>query len=1426
MRRSALFVVVATLAGCLGYDPTPPPATRLRFTLDLPAGTGATVTAYDENDLVVGTAEVQGGAAAGLELTANRDYPSVRLVAVAGERVLKAVAAELTMTDDRDLGRIDAATTGAAQLVQEKVALQGGSFASVPQSAVADLIKQVADHAAKGTAEIKAFDDIVLLLLGKASTTGKTPLFSAKDADLADSFVAARANDLPKDVASDYRNKLTAAIGRLTISLVCDAALVKVMFTVDVSGEGLDGNGAPQLIRQPTKAGVFLAVTVDDSSPIADAAGVIKSQMTPNDPDTAMFDDGTNGDEQAGDGIYTRLLVLPRGMRVKYKYTNGSAGEGWTRTEEWPGNARILEVKDVLSRSADGSADCLVIRRDVFGDEASNKNYVNLNSKIKGAGGTLSFDQDLGGPAAAKVAEDSYVGGLELGDTRKRPPLTPDGMAEALENGVCTRCPAPLTVSTDDKVAPELVSAEFTSTSRVVATFSEAMEFNSASSADSYLILDAANRALAITAVAASGNRVTLEVGAPDFGQTYTLLAKDLKDASANANPLAPGKDRVTIDRDRTSPQVIAVEALPLRDLNPSATVTDPTVGQVLRVTFDEELDRTSAENVGNYTVQALAGADLDLFAAHLKDKRQVWLVTGAQGKRKPYQLLVTGVRDLAGNLLKTTDPVRFNGFALYRVTFSAVPGFAFLDAQGSKRGLPAGAGLYLTGTVLAVARDLSGNPISVSGRTDVTGVPEFEMKPTSQLHSGKPIYAVTVLAPPGTYAWKVAHGIAGEYKNPPTTLEKVHKSLCTTNDATGVNIDPVTLTALPLPGSDGKPVSFLDYSKATLSKKGDDAPGPFVPAGGQTKPAPTVMFKRENPDEVCVARTGDTGCPGIVIGTWRDIADFVVGGKTDDYDDGLPEVDPVRLTSDIAPPRLQSLQVRDSESLLLSFDERLVVDVASLKLSAKQAKTGAPLKVQVEAIGSIGSVLLPHQILVRTERMANGAPYTLAWDGVVDALGNKQPAQLEQSWVAPSAYEPFTPLADTSPPRVVGVLPKSPTSLLVQFDEKILPAGAKTANFSILADSGTAPTVQGAALKGGGTSVELSTGLQEQQADYTLVVTNISDLASPPNVLTEQKVKFKGFGDSTPPKVLYAAAISKNEVAVAFDEPLSYLTAQAAASYKVSGLSVQQVDFSGDPLSGRKEAAFDQNATFADDTVVLTVSTMTAGQTYTVTPSGVTDLSGNACTGSVTFTGVASPPTVDVVLTYKVSSSDTVAGKIPARAISPATLAAQREGVFMLGCSVSTDGLTKGDPKSPLNVQMGYFPPEGQPLNGAEPQLKDDGQGDDAAAGDGVFTIRIKGVPLGTSLQWKAFAPYTVAYKNANPGDAQAAFADALPGPSVFSDGQEYPGNENAIRILGDRNGDGVVRIQSLFGDESTYKKFTDTPPFVWVVDDIKWTP
>jgi len=61
---------------------------------------------------------------------------------------------------------------------------------------------------------------------------------------------------------------------------------------------------------------------------------------------------------------------------------------------------------------------------------------------------------------------------------------------------------------------------------------------------------------------------------------------------------------------------------------------------------------------------------------------------------------------------------------------------------------------------------------------------------------------------------------------------------------------------------------------------------------------------------------------------------------------------------------------------------------------------------------------------------------------------------------------------------------------------------------------------------------------------------------------------------------------------------------------------------------------------------------------------------------------------------------------------------------------------------------------------------------------------------------------------------------ADATPGPSVFSDGQEYPGNDNAVYLVADVDGDGKVHVENLFGDEITFKRKTGFPAFHMVTD------
>jgi len=185
-----------------------------------------------------------------------------------------------------------------------------------------------------------------------------------------------------------------------------DPDRIRLVFTVDFNQGSLNGNGGAidrfKWARDAPGKQMFFVGWIYTrpgikSSDIqsSDAPG-LEAQLGASTPNTIrMYDDGTNGDEVAGDGIWTITFAVPRGtppakvLRLGYKYTWGTLGAPWTGSEEWPGNARILEVVDV-------NADNIVYRRDVFGDEATNKDYQNLNlSPINK--GNIDWTTDLRG---------------------------------------------------------------------------------------------------------------------------------------------------------------------------------------------------------------------------------------------------------------------------------------------------------------------------------------------------------------------------------------------------------------------------------------------------------------------------------------------------------------------------------------------------------------------------------------------------------------------------------------------------------------------------------------------------------------------------------------------------------------------------------------------------------------------------------------------------------------------------------------------------------------------------------------------------------------------------------------------------------------------------------------------------------------------
>jgi hypothetical protein len=171
-----------------------------------------------------------------------------------------------------------------------------------------------------------------------------------------------------------------------------DAERIRVLFTVDFNEGAKNGNcGNINRFRwatdRPGKTMFFVGWIYDGSAGLAPSDisdprySILLGSSTPN--VIPMYDDGTNGDATAGDNIFSIYFDLPRAQpgrvfRMGYKYTWGTQGAVWSGSEEWPGNSRILEV-------VDDNGDDFVYRRDVFGDEATNKDKANASNAGTGS---------------------------------------------------------------------------------------------------------------------------------------------------------------------------------------------------------------------------------------------------------------------------------------------------------------------------------------------------------------------------------------------------------------------------------------------------------------------------------------------------------------------------------------------------------------------------------------------------------------------------------------------------------------------------------------------------------------------------------------------------------------------------------------------------------------------------------------------------------------------------------------------------------------------------------------------------------------------------------------------------------------------------------------------------------------------------------
>ncbi len=430
-------VCLAALAGCgleglfanATHHPFDRPASKISGTFAFGGAPALQLGAIDGSGNALAPFETkQSGSGYELRLP-SAAYTMIEAQARAGDVALRAIVPELG-PESGTVANLDARSTTETLISEARLSADGMRLAQVTPAAYLGtraLIQRDLDDATTPAYQLL---QMVQRLLDAADKTTAAPdpdmfrqpvltsAFAVTTSPITSGWLARNPLDYDGDGIVEHDSTdfdaMLAQVAQLYRPAGCpDPTKIRVMFTVDFNEGALNGNGGTVnrfkwATDKPGKSMFFVGwiyTRTGMASEVQDPD--IQKALGNGVPNTIpMHDDGTGGDEVAGDGIWTVYFDLPfdptKELRIGYKYTWGFQGAPWTGSEEWPGNSRIIQIDDIGPPGGDG----IVYRRDVFGDEATNKDQSNLNFNSTGS---ITFDTDLRGCGIPEAREQPFV---------------------------------------------------------------------------------------------------------------------------------------------------------------------------------------------------------------------------------------------------------------------------------------------------------------------------------------------------------------------------------------------------------------------------------------------------------------------------------------------------------------------------------------------------------------------------------------------------------------------------------------------------------------------------------------------------------------------------------------------------------------------------------------------------------------------------------------------------------------------------------------------------------------------------------------------------------------------------------------------------------------------------------------------------------
>lgn len=399
--------IIEDFAGTARELPKPLGTTLIKGTHGQ-TGSAVVTATYASGAAIDGSRVIVDGASYTVDLP-DGAYAAVLVTSTSGAVVLERIVPEVRAKVTTSGMALSVESTTVALAAQAAMAPWNESISETRGPGATKIITAFAKQTAAGGA-LAELNAAVQRVVDAAKAGGTAPslqipvltaTFDTERSAVNPDWLAGSAVDLDGDGSNDTTTAPFDALLSTAAKnepLCKDPDYLRTLFMVNFNAGQKDGNCSTinrfkWVKDEPGKLMFFTGGIHKDS---AQQDPVIQAEMGNWIPNIVkMYDDGTHGDQQSGDNIWTISFDLPKNLKTAYKYEWGKQGTSWTGSEEWPGNQRLLEIVDV-------NGDGFVYRYDNFGDEATNKDKVN---GYYGGNGSVDWTTDANKNAIPDAGE-------------------------------------------------------------------------------------------------------------------------------------------------------------------------------------------------------------------------------------------------------------------------------------------------------------------------------------------------------------------------------------------------------------------------------------------------------------------------------------------------------------------------------------------------------------------------------------------------------------------------------------------------------------------------------------------------------------------------------------------------------------------------------------------------------------------------------------------------------------------------------------------------------------------------------------------------------------------------------------------------------------------------------------------------------------